>query len=395
MAPPDGHSTPGLAASRRRDDLSAPYPDATRPAEAGGGGPLRPMVISTETVEPRHRFSMWRDTYGSFNVLEPIGDPPPDFSARNAIWSFGGLALMRNTAPAMAFSRTARHVRRDAIDHWVARVAHSGRSRLRLGSDCFAIRPGVPFLLSLGDPADGDRTDVDWLSLYIPRDDFPDLSAGLAALGPGALEAPSASLLADWLLLLERRMPEMTAAQVPVLVEATRSVVAACLLAGPGAAAASRGGAPAEVEVAQLERVRRLVRRHIGSATLSPARLCRLAGVSRSQLCRLFEPHGGVARYVQGVRLRTAHAMLSDPACATPIAEVGERLGFFDPSTFSRAFRREFGYAPGEARAAAVRGGLLPRAPEAPRAAPSVLDFGGLLRRLGAGGRGGGARPQA
>jgi hypothetical protein len=197
MAPPDGHSTPGLAASRRRDDLSAPYPDATRPAEAGGGGPLRPMVISTETVEPRHRFSMWRDTYGSFNVLEPIGDPPPDFSARNAIWSFGGLALMRNTAPAMAFSRTARHVRRDAIDHWVARVAHSGRSRLRLGSDCFAIRPGVPFLLSLGDPADGDRTDVDWLSLYIPRDDFPDLSAGLAALGPGALEAPSASLLAD------------------------------------------------------------------------------------------------------------------------------------------------------------------------------------------------------
>ena len=344
---------------------------------------LKPVVFSTDLVEPGRRLDLWQSKYESFNTIVPLGEPGLSFSGRNVIWSFGALALSRNNAPSVALERSVRQVRRDGIDHWVVRVARSGESRYHSASACFVTRPGVPALFSLGEPSESDRTNADWLSLYIPRDAFPDLSAGLAALGPGVLETPGAALLADYLLLLERRLSTMTPEQVPVLATATQSMIAACLLAG----VTPKAVAPADRAVAQMERIRQVIRQNIGRATLDPQKICRLAGVSRSHLYRLFEQHGGVAHYIQGQRLRMAHAMLSDPWCRFSVAEIGEQLGFFDASSFSRAFRREFGYAPGEARSAG-RQGLRAIGTETPPPTSSGLDFGGLLRRLGAGDRG-------
>lgn len=343
---------------------------------------LQPVVFSTDGVDPGQRFDMWRSHYDSFNAMALPKDSGEDFSARNEIWSFGPLALMRNLAPAMMVARTARHARRDSLDHWVIRVARSGSSRYRIGGMCFDARPGLPFLFSVGDPSDSERSWADWLSLYLSRDAFPDITAGLSTIRTGVLAMPGSVLLADYLLLLERRLQGATTAEVPMLVAATRSMVAACLLTD----VAPKSVSPEDVDVARLERIRQVVRRNLGSATLDSERLSRLAGVSRSQLYRLFEPHGGVARYVQNLRLRLAHAALTDPDCDTPIAQIGERVGFFDPSSFSRAFRREFGYTPGEVRAAGP-GGLPSAAAEGDQAVSPDLDYGHLLRRIGAGER--------
>ena len=352
--------------------------------------PLQPVVFSTDLVEPNRRLDLWQSKYESFNIITPMGEADPSFSGRNVIWSFGALALSRNTAPGVSIERSARQVRRDSIDHWVVRVARTGASRYRSASACFVTSPGVPALFSLGEPSESDRTNADWLSLYIPRDAFPELSVGLAALGAGVLETPGAALLADYLLLLERRLSAMTPEQVPVLATATRSMIAACLLTGIAPKAVS----PVDKATAQIERIRQVIRQNIGRATLDPQRICRLAGVSRSVLYRLFEPHGGVAHYIQGQRLHMAHAMLSERGCRLSVGEIGERVGFFDASTFSRVFRREFGYTPGEARSAGQQG-LRAAGAETMHSTSFGLDFGGLLRRLGAGDRRGAAVPPA
>ena len=117
------------------------------------------------------------------------------------------------------------------------------------------------------------------------------------------------------------------------------------------------------------------------SPTLTPKRLCRLIGMSRSQLYRLFEPMGGVARYIQAERLREAHRALADPDNARDIHEIAEDLGFFDASAFSRTFRREYGCKPSDVRAAALSGaGNIPLR-QAPAEAPAST-LTAMLRAL-------------
>ena len=105
-----------------------------------------------------------------------------------------------------------------------------------------------------------------------------------------------------------------------------------------------------------MEQVRRAVRKHLRSPTLGPVKLCRLVGMSRSNLYRIFKDFGGVAKYIQRQRLLEADANLCDIASMTSISSIAHELCFADASTFSRAFRREFGYTPSDARAAALAG---------------------------------------
>src|SRR6516164_3536238 len=107
--------------------------------------------------------------------------------------------------------------------------------------------------------------------------------------------------------------------------------------------------------------------------------ICRLVGMSRSNLYRLFEDTGGVARYIQRERQLEAHAVLTDPASTQSISSIAEDLCLADASSFSRAFKREFGHSPGELRLAALAG-LAPPA-RTRRLAPSAgTDFGELIR---------------
>jgi AraC-like DNA-binding protein len=343
---------------------------------------LTPIVFSTEAVEARHQRDYWVGRYDSFNRLDLPEATRAGFTASNEIWNLGDFALLRNSGPAVAFERTSRRIRRDSLDHLVIRLIRFGEARHRAGDTCVAASPLVPLVFSLGEPYAGDRSgEADWISLYITRDRFPDLSAGLSRLGCSTVDTAGGRLLADYMLSLHRRLPQMDTSQIPMLVQATRSMISACLLTGIDAAArASAASSPVQFEI-----VRRIVRQNIGSPTLGPEKIGRLAGISRSQLYRLFEPHGGVARYVQRVRLQMVHALLTDAATTQlPIAATAERAGFFDASAFSRAFRREFGYTPRAARAMASDGSPIRTGGGRPQAVNPGANFGTLLRQLGA-----------
>ena len=55
--------------------------------------------------------------------------------------------------------------------------------------------------------------------------------------------------------------------------------------------------------------------------------------------------------------------MLSNPVLNIAISMIGDDLCFLDPSSFSRAFKKEFGYSPSEVRSAAQSGVVIPDMP--------------------------------
>ncbi len=68
-------------------------------------------------------------------------------------------------------------------------------------------------------------------------------------------------------------------------------------------------------------------------------------GVSRATLCRLFtERYGGVKNYINQLRVDYARYLLQNTALS--IAQIAEKSGFSEISTFYRAYRRSFNEAP-------------------------------------------------
>ena len=73
-------------------------------------------------------------------------------------------------------------------------------------------------------------------------------------------------------------------------------------------------------------------------------------------------------------RLSESFALLSDAASTLSIGGIAETLCFADASSFSRAFRREFGMSPSD-----VRGGLRPTA-SATKGEHDIHTFADCLR---------------
>jgi len=233
----------------------------------------------------------------------------------------------------------------------------------------------VPFLSSLGQEFLHERTHIDRISFLMARDAFRDIAPLLDAACGWPLDTTLGHLLADYMIALEHHLPDVTEADLPRLASAVGALVAAAV--APSAERIAVAGP--QIDVGRKERVRRVIRKHLRTPTFRPSILCRLVGMSRSNLYRLFEDTGGVARYIQRERLLEAHAVLTDPTKTQSISAIAEDLCFADASSFSRAFKREFGHSPGEARSA-VLAGLAPPATVRSLALSARTDFSELIR---------------
>ena len=78
--------------------------------------------------------------------------------------------------------------------------------------------------------------------------------------------------------------------------------------------------------------------------------------LSRATLYRLFEPDGGLSRYIQDQRLhRAVMRLISSDFRNARMIDFAVDFHFSSDTTFVRAFHRQFGLPPGEVRHLANR----------------------------------------
>lgn len=307
--------------------------------------------FSTRTLDSRDQFDAWRTWFSPVFEISREGDAT-DFLAENKIWDLGGLTISRVSAPSVRVRRVKANIRRAPVDHWVLSYCHHGSTAIRTKNSDLVAASRVPYLWSLGEESESERTEVDRVQIFLPRDTHGDMAGLLDASRGSVLKPPWGYLLGEYMTLLDKWLPRMKPADLPHLKAAVRSMVVACVAPSVDRIALAKD----EIGQVRLERVRQAVRRHLKSPSLCPSSLCTMVGTSRSELYRLLEHAGGVSNYIQRQRLLAAYSTLCDPANAQSIQSVSADFCFMDASTFSRAFKREFGQSPSDVRAAAVSG---------------------------------------
>jgi len=130
-------------------------------------------------------------------------------------------------------------------------------------------------------------------------------------------------------------------------------------------AAGSRRGLRA-LRLARLSLARRSITRHLSQASLSPAMVADLLGVSVRHMHMLFEGTGqSFSQTVAAQRIRLSGRLLRESP-GRPIAEIARACGFESLATFYRVFHATAGMPPGEFRAQRAQSD--PDSPPAPDA---------------------------
>ena len=336
---------------------------------------MEPEKFTTHSLAVPEQTEAWRTWYDSVFDTTSLQRADKGFGATNLTWRLDGVVFSRVSTPAVAVVRTKAHIRRTPVDHWAITLSKRGATDVRSRDTSLTAPTGVPYVLSLGEEMYIERGEDERLQLYLSRDRFYGIAPLLDASRGMALNTSQGRLLADYMVLLERNLPNLTPEDGSRLPDAIQAMLSTCLVPSIG----RLGAVGRQIDLTLMERVRRAVRRNLRSPMLGPDTLCREAATSRSQLYRLLEGEGGVARYIQRRRLSECFAILCNTSSNFSVAAIAETLCFADASNFSRSFRREFGMSPSDVRAAALAGHLPVAIPKGAFAA-GIQSFADCLR---------------
>jgi AraC-like DNA-binding protein len=375
----DGARKPALPAERERRR----WPRQASPHEhfeAQLHPALEPISFSTHHLAPEEQFSAWQALVEPLVAVIPPGGASPDdgFPADHTAWNLGGMLLVQQSVPAHSYVRSADRLRSSSIDHWYLALPGSGRTWTEVDGRVAEGRPGSVEFRSLGHPFRGRATESTSVCLYLPREKFGRFATILDAKNNSILTGNFATLLNDFVAGVVERLRSLTAEDLPRIVQATSDLITA------GLSPSSAGGDVATAQLSNLavmERARRYVQNNLDAADLTPENMSRALGISRTRLFQMFEPNGGVLHYIQKRRLLAAHEALGDPKDERRIVDISEAYGFSSAANFSRAFSREFGYSPREARNALASYRLADTGSRTGRDQTSTFE--GWLRTLG------------
>lgn len=290
--------------------------------------------LDTRDLPPSIRFDAWRAFWEPAVHVAASRTGTAGFLGRASLRQLGRYVLIDTEADAAGYRRSRSEGLRDGLDHWLVMLQLSeGRGEaveLRLGA------------LSLGFGL--RELHGRWCGVFIPPERLPQLAPVFASGRTVPVLSPAARMLGGMLPRIAASADEIAPADTPLLEAALSSMLTASLMDWDTRPASTRQ----QLEAARRARVIALVDAALDDADLSPATLVERSGISRSELYRCFAPAGGIARVIQLRRLRHAYRELARADGPATVSRIGEAVGFFDASSFTRAFRREFGCTPSE-----------------------------------------------
>ncbi len=274
----------------------------------------------------------------------------PTLSGRIALESYhlGELIVGEVFAPAQILERTPRMVAQQGLDLLLLQFYHSGTSRVEVPWGETDVGPNRCIVFDLAQPVTVVAEPVHATNILLPRALVAGTVPQIDALHGHAFDYATDRVGRLFFTCVRELVDGAEALEVHQLPHVSRAVAilgSACL----------RGQSverqPGEVQLSIA--IRQYIERELGSAALDAETLCAQFGLSRATLYRQFTSEGGVQRFIRERRLLRAMKMLTRTGSAgrPRISAVAYAIGFSDEKTFSRAFKRRFGFLPRETEA--------------------------------------------
>jgi AraC-like DNA-binding protein len=301
--------------------------------------------FSNGGVPHASKFESYRAHLSPIFDVERSTDGLRDDNARGDAYLVGDLWLFHTDFPARRYVRTTDRIRRDGVDFIVVNCYVSGAWRdLRRDQTRFGGESPLQ-IVDCARPFDLEMTRTEGYGAVLRRERIEDRLGDLDELDR-PLPSSLAAFFKDYLQLLGQRAPALSPQMSRAVETATYDLFAACLRPSRDATERAR---PA-LQAAVTGRAKRYIRERLEDPALDPETISRDLGLSRRSLYRLFEPTGGVQRYIQNARLDRVYAILTSGDESQSIAGVASRFRFESKGAFWRAFRLRFGMTPGDVR---------------------------------------------
>ena len=303
--------------------------------------------FSTSDLPPGDRFDAWRDIISVIFDVDGIGgSQPASFEASVDAYQVGNLVITDSMQGEQAYSLSPKRTRTAGIDLVQVGLYRSGGYRGEANGTSIEGNAGDVQILDLARPMHSVEPASSMVCVFLPRELLQERIGDLDGLHGMDLRFGMGRLLADYLGLLAKRLPQMPESDGEAAANATIEIISACLRP----TTSTFRDAQSPIRDVILLRAKRAIEDNIRSARLTPEFLCETLGISRRSLYRLFEPLGGVHQYILQRRLSHIKRALNDPANHERIADIAARFGFTCQETFWRAFKRRYGVPPGEVR---------------------------------------------
>ncbi|MGY2047723.1 AraC family transcriptional regulator [Methylobacterium sp. JK268] len=277
-------------------------------------------------------------------VFEVHLRPETDLSGPLSMVTYhlGDLIVGDVVAPAHTLERAVPQIRAQGLDHLLLQFYRSGRSVVETEHHSTPVGESELVLFDLAQPVLITAEPVAATNLLVPRIHLERLGIDCGALHGRAFDHDADPLLRLFHSFLQNVVAcgdDLATDRAPDLAHAIVRLCAAALKGRAGS-----GGAVTEIGIA----VRRFIQRELAKPDLGAETICAHFGLSRSVLYRLFEADCGVVSYIRDRRLLHAMRLLAEGSAAAPvrISTLAYSLGFADEKTFTRAFKRRFGFAP-------------------------------------------------
>jgi len=320
----------------------------------GAQGDRLPHLAAYIGADYADSFAACRELLATmFDLEAPSPEVRAGYVMDFALYDYGPIKLGMSRSSASIMVRTPQLIARTGVDHFHVQYYRTHGFSLTLDGAEQTVQPGDVCMLDLSRPVAIRTDEIDNLSVIVERDLLLPLLADPGDVHGLVLRRDSEAGVAvrEHLEEMWLQGPDLTVAQGLEWSHATAALLAGVIRANSQSRAATR----VELRKSQFRAICRRIDREIGNPDLGPTDLAGQFFVTRATLYRMFEPHGGIGKYILGRRLTGVFLDLSDASLAHErIAVVLRRWGLENHTAAGRAFRAAYGMTPSECRSRAL-----------------------------------------